>query len=303
MVLDLGACTADISLFLRGREQAVRTCQIPLGIHYMLLPSLLRDPDLLTREFGFYPDETFRRNLSLLTRALHAARTDTTALRKARVALDYFISDHLSILISLALSLASGGTITRSGALLLLFFSYLLMLSGLVLLQLAADPNKNDFLPEQMSLCLAGRGSSLLEALPPPLKTSLWHFLSMFRNRRVASISLLFSSEKKMEIPVGLSMLQEVYHMLPPASAVPASIAVRPAELLPEFLLRFHREFPAASELLFPGFYTNDYYHPFSALGESLISSSIDQSFPPADTPRPYDSLSAWIGNLLDLMP
>ena len=303
MVLDLGACTADISLFLRGREQAVRTCQIPLGIHYMLLPSLLRDPDLLTREFGFYPDETFRRNLSLLTRALHAARTDTTALRKARVALDYFISDHLSILISLALSLASGGTITRSGALLLLFFSYLLMLSGLVLLQLAADPNKNDFLPEQMSLCLAGRGSSLLEALPPPLKTSLWHFLSMFRNRRVASISLLFSSEKKMEIPVGLSMLQEVYHMLPPVSAVPASIAVRPAELLPEFLLRFHREFPAASELLFPGFYTNDYYHPFSALGESLISSSIDQSFPPADTPRPYDSLSAWIGNLLDLMP
>ena len=302
MVLDLGACTADISLFMRGREQAVRACQIPLGIHYMLLPSLLRDPDLPAREFGFCTDETFRRDLSLLCRALSAARTDSVALRRARVALDYFLADHLSMLISLSLQLASAGQPTRVGAVLLLHLAFLMMLSGLVLLQIAADPNKNDFLPEQMSLCLSGRGSAIFEALPPQLKTSLWHFLSMFRNRRVSSLSLLFSAEKKMEIPVGLSMLREVWHMLPPASAVPASIAVRPAELLPEFLLRFRREFPSSAELLFPGFFTNDYYHPFSDRGESLISASVDHSFPPSDTPRPYDSLSAWIGNLLELV-
>ena len=301
MVLDLGAGTADISLFLRGREQAVRTCQIPLGVHYMLLPSLLRDPDLLAREFGLCPDERFLRDLSLLTKALHAARTDAVALRRARAALDYFVADHLSLLVSMSLSLASGGTPSRAGALLLLHLSYLLMLSGLVLLQLAADPSRNDFLPEQMTLCLAGRGATLLEALPPPLKTSLWHFLSMFRNRRVASLSLLFSSEKKMEIPVGLSMLQETYPGLPPASVVPASVAVRPSELLPEFLLRFRREFPASAEMLFPGFFTGDYYHPFTDRGDALIAASLDQSFPPAEMPRPYDSLSAWIGNLLDL--
>lgn len=302
MVLDLGACTADISLFLRGREQAVRTCQIPLGIHYMLLPTLLRDPDLLTRDFGFCTDEAFRRDLSLLSRALSDARTDPTALRRARVSLDYFIADHLPLLLSLALQMASAGRPAYSGALLLLYFSYLMTLSGLVLLQLAADPNKNDFLPEQMTLCLSGRGASILEALPPPLKTSLWHFLSMFRNKRVASLSLLFSAEKKMEIPVGLSLLREVYSGLPPASAVPASIAVRPAELLPEFLLRFCRTFPASAGMLFPGFFANDYYQPFTARGQALISSSIDLSFPPTDTPRPYDSLSAWIGNLLELV-
>lgn len=131
----------------------------------------------------------------------------------------------------------------------------------------------------------------------------------MFRNRRVASLSLLFSAEKKMEIPVGLSLLQEVYHMLPPASAVPASIAVRPAELLPEFLLRFRREFPMCAEMLFPGFFTNDYYRPFTEHGESMLSSSIDHTFPAGRSelgegaaPRPYDSLAAWIGNLLELV-
>ena len=302
MVLDLGACTADISLFLRGREQAVRTCQIPLGIHYMLLPSLLRDPELLLREFGGYNDESFRHNLSLLTRAIQDARTNPVALRRARIALDLLIGDYLPLLVSLALQLASSGQPSRTGALLLLHLSYLLMLSGLVLLQLAADPSRNDFLPEQMALCMSGRGASLLEALPPQLKSSLWHFVSMFRNKRVASLSLLFSAEKKMEIPVGLSLLNDTYHMLPPASAVPASIAVRPAELLPEFLLRFRREFPVSAEMLFPGFFTNDYYHPFSDRGEALLTASIDQSFPPADTPRPYDSLAAWLGNLLDLL-
>jgi len=302
MTLDLGACTADISLFLRGREQAARTCQIPLGVHYMLIPSLLRDPDLFSRELGFWPDEVFRKDLALLTQSLHAARTDTAALRCTRVSLDYFIADHLPVIMQCILQMYSAGTPSRTGALVLLHFSYLMMLSGLVLLQLAVDPSRNDFLPEQMALCLAGRGASLMEALPAPVKTSLWHFLSMFRNKRVASLSLLFSAEKKMEIPVGLSMLQEIYHMLPPASAVPASISVRPAELLPEFLLRFRREFPASSELLFPGFFTDNYYQPFSETGESVVAASIDQSFQPSETPRPYDSLSAWIGNLLDLV-
>ncbi len=302
MVLDLGACTADISLFMRGREQAIRTCQIPLGVHYMLLPSLLREPDLPAREFGFCTDEVFRRDLSLLCRALRAAGTDTVALRRARVALDYFVADHLSLLVNGCLQLSSAGMPSRLGALVLLHLSYLLMLSGLVLLQLAADPSRNDFLPEQMTLCLSGRGSLLMESLPTPVKNSLCRFLSMFRNRRVASLSLLFSSEKKMEIPVGLSMLQEVYHMLPPASAVPSSIAVRPAALLPEFLLRFRTQFPLSAETLFPGFFSNDGYHPFTEHGESLITASIDQSFPPSDNPRPYDSLSAWIGNLLELV-
>jgi len=308
MVLDLGACTADISLFLRGREQAVRTCQIPLGVHYMLLPALLRDPELLARDFGFCPDERFRRDLSLLSRALSSARTDPMALRRARVALDFFVADHLPLLVSLALQLASGGWAARSGALILLHLAFLLMLSGLVLLQIAADPSRNDFLPERMSLCLSGRGSAILESLPPPLRKALWHFLSMFRNRRVASLSLLFSSEKKMEIPVGLSLLNEVSAALPPASAVPASIAVRPADLLPEFLLRFRSAFPASAELLFPGFFTSNPAYPFSDRGRALLAASIDQSFPAgrADlsegaSPRPYDSLAAWLGNILDL--
>ncbi len=301
MVLDIGACTADISLFLRGREQAVRTCQIPLGVHYMLLPSLLRDPEMLRRDLGFIQDPSFQQDLALLERMIKNAKADPSALRHTRMALDSFLADRYAPLAPALMQNPSTGMPTKLGSVMLLHFSFLMMLSGLVLLQIAADPGKNDFLPEQMSLCISGRGSCLPEYLPDHYKTALWHFLTMFRNRRVASLSMLFSSEKKLEIPVGLSFLQSVSTDLPPASAVPAAISVRPEELLPEFVLRFAREFPASAQLLFNGFFTDDFYHPLSGYGESVVTAAITQSFSEQTAHRPFDALSAWIGSLLDL--
>ena len=302
MVLDIGASTADISLFLRGREQAVRTCQIPLGVHYMLLPVLLPDPGLLFRDLGYIQDPAFLQDLSLLEQILRNAKADPSALRHSRLALDSFIADRCSFLLPTLLYNITTGLPTRIGSVLLLSLSYLMMLSGLVLLQIATDPGKNDFLPEQMSLCLAGRGSILAEGLPDQVKTSLWHFLTMFRNRRVASLSLLFSSEKKMEIPVGLSVLQDVTPDLPASSAIPAAISVRPEELLPMFLLRFRTEFPASADQLFPGFWTDDFYHPFTPHGEAVVSAAISQSFTEQTALRPYDALCSWMSFILEMI-
>ena len=300
MCLDLGSTTADISLFLRGREQAVRTCQLPLGLHYMLLPALLRHPELLLRDFSFVPDSGFQQDLNMLVQIIRNAASDSASLRHARLALDTFISDRHTALHAALMQRAADNAPGVTGALLLLYLSYLMMLSGLVLLQLAADPNRNDFLPEQMTLCLSGRGALLLEMLSERTRTSLWHFLTMFRNPRVASISLLFSAEKKMEIPVGLSLLENLTGDLPPSAAVPASIAVRPEELLPEFLNRFLKEFPAEAALLFPGYYTGDFYHPFTAYGESMITAAMDAAFADRDSMRPYDALSGWISDLVN---
>ena len=57
-----------------------------------------------------------------------------------------------------------------------------------------------------------------------------------------------------------------------------------------------------SSDLLFPDFFTDVEYHPFTDRGEFLVSASLEQSFQKQETPRPYNSLAAWIGNLLDLL-
>ena len=302
MVLDLGACTADLSLFLRGREQAVRTMQLPLGIHYLLLPALLRNPEAMLQELMTVQDPAFLQDLSCLCTVLKNAAMNHSVLHQATMVADCFLEDHLQLLMPALLYHPATGLPTRLGAVLLLSFSYLMMLSGLNLLSIAVDSGKNDFLPEQMTLCIAGRGSMLLEALPPQIKTGLWHCLTMFRNPRVSSISLLFSAEKKLEIASGLSVVQNVSADLPPSSVVPSAISVRPEELLPQFILKFSREFPAASQVLFSGFLTGDFYHPFTPYGESVISAAVSQSFLVDNALRPFDALSHWITALLELI-
>ena len=300
MTLDLGAATADIALFLRGRDQAVRACQLPLGVHYILLPALLRNPDQLIRELGGLPQEAFARDLQLLHQMLIRARSDPAALRHVRLALDTFLADHAALLAAVTGQRLMSGDPGILASTMALHIACLMMMAGLMLLQLAADPNRNDFLPERMTLCVAGRGAALMESLPEPVRAGLWHCLTMFRNRRVSSLTLLFSSEKKMEIPVGLSVLQGIGRELPGPAPAPAAIAVRPEELLPEFLLRFQREFPACAETLFPGFFSGDPYHPLTPPGENRVAAAIQQAFPDQGTPRPYDSIAAWIGYMLE---
>ena len=300
LLLDVGADTADISLFLRGRESAVRTCQLPLGVHYMLLPSLLARPETLAEDFTFVGDPVFLGDLEALRALLVSAQRDSAALRQARYALDAFIADYMPLLFQAMIRRMMDGAPSVTCALLLLHLAWLMMLSGLILLQISADPGKNDFLPERMSLCLSGRGAGLLEAFPDPVKAALWRILTMFRNPRVSSLSLLFSSEKKLEIPVGLSFLNETRSGLPSASAVPVSIQIRPEELVPEFLNRFRREFPMEAQLLFPGVYSGDPYAPFTSHGLQLISGALSRAFAARETPRPYTALAACLAELLE---
>ena len=105
-----------------------------------------------------------------------------------------------------------------------------------------------------------------------------------------------------MEIAAGLSMLQQLDTTLPSPAPVPSVLPVRPEALLPEFLLRFRKEFPASADQLLPGFYTGDFYHPLTPYGESVLSASMEMSFTDPDLRRPWDTLCAWLGNLLELI-
>lgn len=302
MVLDLGADTADLSLFLRGRDQAVRATQLPLGLHYMLLPALLRRPEILRDDFGYIPQPDFQRDLADLQTLLERARRDPAALRQARYGLDAMIADHLPLLHSALAQRRGDGAPGLTGALLLLHFSFLMMLCGLTLLQVSHDSQKNDYLPERMTLFLAGRGASLPEGLSIPAKTSLWRLLTMFRNPRVASLNLVFSAEKKLEIPVGLSVMPDIYAGLPKPASAPVSMAVRPEELVPEFLLRFRREFTPEADLLFPGIFANDPYAPFSPWGQQVLAQALQSAFGDREAGRPYPALISCLTQIMELI-
>ncbi|MCR4877061.1 MAG: hypothetical protein K5922_07810 [Clostridiales bacterium] len=302
MALDQGADTADLSLYLQGRPDAVRCCQLPMGLHNMLLPALLRNPALLQEDFGFVEDAGFRQDLAELQAVLEKARREPAALRHARYGLDAMLADHFPLLLQALQERRGAGSPGRTGALILLHEGFLMMLSGLVLLGISGDSLRNDTLPDQMTVFLAGRGSALIESLSLQAKTSLWKLLTMFRNTRVRSLTLVFSAEKKLEIPVGLSVMDHLTASPPHSASAPAAIAVRPEELMPEFLLRFRREFPDEAALLFPGVYANDYYSPFTPYGQQLLAQALQAAFDRRETGKPIPSLVFCLTHLLDLI-
>ncbi len=302
MVLDLGADTADLSLYLRGREDAVRSVQLPAGLHNMLLPALLARPQKLLEDFGFLEDPAFRRDLEDFMSLLNLARRDPAALRLARCGLDALLADHLPLLSGALAQRRAAGAPGYTGALILLYECFLMMLSGLLLLQLSGDSQRNDDLPDAMTLFLAGRGSLLIEGLSPQSGASLWRMLTMFRNARVRSLSMLFSSEKKLEIPVGLSVMSGLTEGHPRPAPAPAAAAVRPEELIPEFLLRFRREFPEEALLLFPGLYAADPFAPLTPDGLRLIGQALQAAFDGRDPGRPFPALVACLNHLLDMI-
>lgn len=300
MVLDIGSCSSDLSLFLRGHTDAVRACRIPMGIQYMMIPSLLADPQMLSKDFGSVEDESFRKDLQLLADLFTSAQKDKTVLRKARLALDTFVADRLDLIRQFCLSLQGGCSSTASGSMMLVHHAWLMTLSGLLLYQMASDPTRNDALPARMNLFMSGRGVGLMESMSEMTRAKLARFLTLCGSSRVHGVGILWSTEKKMEIPVGLALQSTPSGTLPRPAVSPVAIPVKPVELISRFLLLFLQEFPNSALTIFPGWYSNDPYRPLSAKALDIIDSAVSACFSGKEVPRPFDSLAACLTFLLE---
>ena len=71
---------------------------------------------------------------------------------------------------------------------------------------------------------------------------------------------------------------------------------------MPEFLLRFRREFPQEAELLFPGVFANDYYAPFTPFGGELLSQALQAAFGQREAGRPFPALVSCLTHLLTMI-
>ena len=89
---------------------------------------------------------------------------------------------------------------------------------------------------------------------------------------------------------------------LPKPPRVPAAMALRPEELMPEFLVRFRREFPAEAALLFPGVYAAEGMDPFTPFGRQLLSQAIQAALGGREPGRPYPALITYLTHLMEML-
>lgn len=300
MVLDIGSATTEFGLFLRGFDTAALSCQFPLGIHYFLFPSLLKVPDLLMKDFGYGAPEDLMSDLQAMCDCFTAATSDPGVLRKARLMLDTFIADRFVQLRDLLVTRPGGCASTRSGSLMLLYFAWLMAITGVMVLRMSLDSTRNDFLPQQMLLYCAGRGSHFMEGLTDNTRNKLWKFLNLYTNTHVFGTSLRFSGEKKMEIAAGLSGLPFVSEFPNVHPAASTDLPVRPDDLLYRFLYLFLLEFPGAAPAIFPDWFVNDTRHPFTAGCEVAVEAAVRSAFGSVENTDPYTALASCLPILLE---
>lgn len=254
IALDVGSSKASMMLWLRGMGRPCAVTHLPMGIHGMLLQTLLQRPDELESDFADLTDTAAKDAVTLLAAQLRAGKGSRKTLNRCMMLLDELFLQHGEALQVSMNASVSQGKMTLLQSLLLCGFAWLMTTAGLQLERAWQDPGVNDHLPQELPLCLCGRGGLMLMQLPDTLKMRLTRFipLGMSPDHAVRQVYVIPSGEPKMESALGaLRMTDGVAASA--ADATPMADTPLPMEadgLLRAFLRMFAGEFPMAAQCL-----------------------------------------------------
>ena len=288
MALDLGSGDVSMALWLRGMNRPAVRCNLPLGVQSMLLDALMQHPAVLESDFADMPDENARQAVLSLAQQLRSA-SGRKAIEKGRFMLDQCLAEYGSALSMHMNNRFAQGRTTVTQALVLQSFAAMLALSGLVQEQVRRDPLLNDYLPQEMTFIMAGKGNQLMNAMPDYLKSALAQFvrLEMSGDHPVRSMRFLFSAAPKCETIMGLGCVAEVSSAAPTAPQTlraSSPLHMPPELLMMRFLSVFRNVFPQACALI--------YGHLFDPMGmmtagaEHTIRAAVARHFTPGAAPE-----------------
>ncbi|MGN0778968.1 MAG: hypothetical protein ACI4MJ_07465 [Aristaeellaceae bacterium] len=256
--VDIGSGGTGMMLWLRGMNRPCAVTHLSLGIHGMLLQTLMAQPDALVEDFAAMPDEAARQTVQELAVQLRLARGSRKALERSVLLLDACLGQHLPAMAQHMNDTLARGGMTLMQALLLSGFAWLMTTAGLQMEHAWRDASVNDHLPMELPLCLAGRGSLLLTTMPDTLVWQVARFvhLGMTPDNAVQQVPLMPASAPKMEVALGLSsavtgLQEQAGDVLSlPDDLLPMD---SPDMLLRGFLCAFAGMFPLAAQRLYPG--------------------------------------------------
>ena len=274
LMLDLGASSTEIALWLRGMQRPALECCTATGVSAPLLEAWLQDPSLLQKDFAALslPEEQLRCD----GMAGHAAWS------RRRLLLDHLLTPDGPVLPWLNACYRQAA-MNLSQSLLLLGWAEAMLLGGLSLQQVRENASLNDYLPMELTVCLCGRGSSLLSRLDPTLRQGVISFirLGMSTDHPVRALRMTDSVCPKLEPVLGLCRMRN----LPEKGSAPGQSFSRDERSFLPTVVRFLNQFtmlwPQAAQLLFPGMLGTD--GSYTPAAQQIITEACRQEGAPQD--------------------
>lgn len=273
--LDIGAGSTKMHLWLQGQSRAAAGAVVLQGAQSQLFAALRERPDIMLEDFSDCPDEALSHAAVNLCAQIRALAVTPQYMDKALLMLDQLLVDFRPQIISHMQSRVNEQRPMYLHAVLLEMLAAAFFTAGLMLDQAGADPMINHRLPDELTMCLTGRGMWLLDAfvqLPSSLQSVMR--AAMSPGHPVRTVSLWPDRLPAGAVATGLACARELEDASAPA---PVRSRVSFARLMHDMVRAMCAAWPMHEWLLHPGLI--DMWGELTPAGEDTIRRAAAASY------------------------
>ena len=304
--LDIGGSTADLSLWLGGKNHAAAESSLLLGCRQMLYASFARGHGAeFAADFAQTPGSMAEAVAIIADRLDHPGSLGREA-QKTMLLMDDFFAAYAPEIRQAMEEARAGGRVSYTECLLLFQFGFLFYLAGLMMERAWQEPELRPLMPVKLVVCIAGNGGQLMKTLSREQADGLCRMAleALSREHPTEALMPVQSDAPKREAALGLlyedgdfqSTLQsrERWNGTFTASGQPEE------NRLTAYLLRFAKAFPQAANRLFGSVCSEDPARGGVRLAPSARM-ELETIWANERAKHPEDDFAAWVGSLTAL--
>jgi len=239
--VDLGGGSTKLRLWVQGQNTPVAGAVLMDGVQTTLLSALYAQPQRLLEDFADCGDERLLQAVVAINAQLNEGQADARHRDKAGLMLDSLMDTLRSSVVQHLNVRFAAQNPTYMQSVLLETEAAILFIAGLMLAQAGDNVMLNHRLPEDLTVCLSGRGAWLLDTLTPAMRNSLQHLMHvpMRLDHPVRFVTLRPASMPAQSVALGLAVTRDVQR-------VADTPMVRTRESFAELMLRLMQQLCAA---------------------------------------------------------
>ncbi len=280
VALDLGGGSTKMHLWMQGKDRPVAGTVLLESTETLLLSALRAHPEMLAFDFADHPDEALQDAMQALEYQLTQVEPTPAENDKARRMLSALLDGYRKPIVQHMYARAAAQGPTWMQAVLLENQAALMFIAGLMLEQVGSDTLINHKLPQDMTVCLTGRGAWLLETLTPQQRNALEQMprCVMRMENPVRFVSLKAAPQPEMSTARGLAAAKETGVLL---NTPPIRTRTSFAQLMREMLNHYITHYPQHAWVLHRDLF--DASGALTPIGEETISQAAARSFGDGD--------------------
>ena len=210
-VLDIGGGSTKLHLWMQGKNKPTGGAVIMEGSSTALLSALREDPQMLRDDFADCGNDELIGAVEALCQQLLLAGESSAQADKALLMLDALLDEYKQPITQHLYARFNAQRPTNMQGVLLEMYAAAVFNVGLMLEQAGNDTTISHFFPGDLTICLTGRGSWLIDSLTPQQRSHLQRIghEPMQLRHPVRTLTLRPSALPAMGVALGMAVIKE----------------------------------------------------------------------------------------------